>query len=87
MSARRVLIASIARAQGSQSRECKTQAGKLIRGCFVWSDVWLRRRGTGQIVQAQDVRLSVRANQRRMRHSLDWAKKVASSPFFVRLGA
>jgi hypothetical protein len=53
MSARRVLIASTARAQGSESRECKTQAGKLIRGRLVWSDVWLRRRGTGKIVKAQ----------------------------------
>jgi ketosteroid isomerase-like protein len=41
-------------AQGIESWVQQGKDGNLIRGRFIWTDIWLRRHGRWQIVQAQD---------------------------------
>jgi ketosteroid isomerase-like protein len=41
-------------AQGNESWVQKDKGGKEIKGRFIWSDVWVRRHGQWQMVQAQD---------------------------------
>jgi hypothetical protein len=41
-------------AQGNESWVQKDKSGKEIKGRFIWSDVWVRRHGQWQMVQAQD---------------------------------
>jgi ketosteroid isomerase-like protein len=41
-------------AQGNESWVQKDKNGKEIKGRFIWSDVWVRRHGQWQMVQAQD---------------------------------
>jgi hypothetical protein len=41
-------------AQGNESWVQRDKSGKEIKGRFIWSDVWVRRRGQWQMVQAQD---------------------------------
>lgn len=39
----------------AQGRETwRRSRGKLLHGSFIWTDVWVRRRGTWQIVASQD---------------------------------
>jgi len=51
---------STAIAQGSESWVRKDKTAHVTRGRFVWSDVWLRRHGQWQIVQAQDEAIAAR---------------------------
>ena len=41
-------------AQGSESWVRKGEGNEVVKGRFIWTDVWLRRRGQWQIVQSQD---------------------------------
>jgi hypothetical protein len=41
-------------AQGNESWVQKDKNGKVSKGRFIWSDVWVRRHGQWQMVQAQD---------------------------------
>jgi len=46
-------------AQGSESWVQIDKSGKVTKGRFVWTDVWLLRNGQWQIVQAQDEAIGV----------------------------
>jgi Domain of unknown function (DUF4440) len=48
---------NVALVYGSESAVSKTSEGKDEKECLVWTDTWLKRDGTWQIVSAQDTKV------------------------------
>jgi hypothetical protein len=54
---------STALAQGSESWAQRSKSGKVTRGQFVWSDLWLRRHGQWQLAQGRDEAIGVQESK------------------------
>jgi hypothetical protein len=49
---------SVAIAYGNESSISKSEHGKELKHCLVWTDTWLNRNGKWQILAAQDTRVT-----------------------------